>query len=210
MSNGTDDLQLSLEQLTASAELDYETRAAFADVLAAIRVHGRELLAYPGVVSVRPGYRFRGAHITPQPSVRVAVMDKRDSAELLSKDMIPRRLGSVLVDVVPASPLEQLDYLRRSQDFDAAGGVAGAIYSTFVGTDEAAQAGAEGLVAKNKGLSLSPYVPPPNAPLQPVTEAMTVLCHASPDAGWRNLHQFLLGTKHRLTATMYEFNAVHI
>lgn len=72
MSNPADDLQLSLEQLTADADIDEGIRAAFADVLAAICVHGGELLSYPGVVSLRPGYRFRGPHITPQPAVRVA------------------------------------------------------------------------------------------------------------------------------------------
>lgn len=206
MSHATDDAQLSLEQLTADAELDTESRAAFADVLAALRIHGRELLSYPGVVSIRPGYRFRGRRITSQPAVRVAVLAKRDLSELPAKDLIPRKLGSVLVDVVPAAPLEQLEYEQRAQSSDAAAAPAGRIYTTFVGADDTAGAVPESAA----DMALSPYVPPANTPLNAVTETMTVICHASPDAGWRNLRQFLLDTKQRLTATMYEFNATHI
>jgi hypothetical protein len=56
---------------------------------------------------------------------------------------------------------------------------------------------------------LEPYVPP-NVPLAEVTENMTVVCHASPDTGWRILRDFLLGTQTRLTSTMYEFTARHV
>ena len=166
MSNTADEFRLSLERLIGDAEMDAETRAAFADVLAAIRVHGRELLAYPGVVSVRPGYRFRGARITPQPAVRVAVWDKRDLGELPTKDLIPRRLGKVLVDVVPASPPEQLEHLWRAQAGYALDGGAGVVHTTFVG----AETPAEGL----QDQPLSPYVPPPGRPLEPVTGPLKV------------------------------------
>jgi len=206
MSNMTDDAFASLEQLTADTDLDEATRAAFADVLAAIRIHGRELLGYPGVVSVRPGYRFRGTRITSQPAVRVAVLTKRDLGGLPERDLLPRRLGNVVVDVVPATLTEQLEYLGRAQSaaaVTAAGGDGGRIYTTFVGADEAPPESAF-------DTGLDPYEPPADTPLSPVTDTMTVICHASPDAGWKNLKKFLLGTQQRLTATMYEFNATHI
>src|SRR5829696_7046968 len=56
---------------------------------------------------------------------------------------------------------------------------------------------------------IKPYVPP-NVPLAAVTEEMTVICHASPDAGWRILREFLVKTQTRLTSTMYEFTARHV
>lgn len=45
------------EELNLSDEWDSK-RSDFEDVIAAIRVHGKELLAIPGVLFVRAGLRF--------------------------------------------------------------------------------------------------------------------------------------------------------
>src|SRR5262249_21458807 len=46
--------------------------------------------------------------------------------------------------------------------------------------------------------------------LTAVAGPMTLLCHASPDAGWPTLQKFLGGTKKTLTVAMYDFGAKHI
>src|SRR4051812_27940478 len=98
---------------------------AFSDVLAAIRLHGADLRQIPGVIGVRPGYRFKGGWITSEPAVVVTVMRKLDRSSLASVNLIPRKLGSVVVDVAPATPLQQLEASRRTQL--AAGAVSGSV-----------------------------------------------------------------------------------
>lgn len=190
----------------AADDADEETRRAFADVLAAIQIHGEELAAIPGVVSVSPGYRFRGANVTPRPVISVTVLRKLDPADVAARDLIPARLGKVLVDVIPATPLQQLSYLRRRDELAAAGpsATAGEIDTRLPG--ELGDVALEEAAFDTEAL---PYVPP-SEPLAEVEEEMTVLCHASPDAGFRNLSKFINETKERLTSTMYEFNARHV
>ncbi|MGH9902581.1 MAG: HAD family hydrolase, partial [Pyrinomonadaceae bacterium] len=172
-----------------------EARAEFAAVVAAIEERGEELLMVPGVVAVRPGYRFVGGRITGEPAVSVSVLEKREAASVPPEQLLPPRLGDIPVDVVPASPLEQLGYFGVA-------GAAGLVETTPPGAGDAEESAAA-------FAPLQPYVPP-GEPLDPVEEEMTVVCHASPDAGWRNLREFLSGTRRRLTATMYEFTARHV
>lgn len=186
------------EGLSASVEWD-SRRREFEDVIAAIRLHGQELLAIPGVLFVRPGFRFRDGELTPQPAVVVSVASKLDIGSLFTRDILPRKLGSVAVDVVPASPKEQL----LSQQFADSVELFESRISLRLpgeGTDDEA------------GVSFAPIKPyiPPDVPLAPVTENMTVVCHASPDAGWRILSNFLHGTQSNLTSTMFEFTARHV
>ena len=54
------------------------------------------------------------------------------------------------------------------------------------------------------------YVPPAGAQLKAVTDEMTITCHASPDAGWPTLKEFLEGTTDSLTVGMYDFTSTHI
>ncbi len=179
------------------------TRDTFDAVLVAIRVHGEELLSLPGVVAVRPGYRFRRACITSQPAIIVSVLRKQDLTEVPVRQLIPRKLGNVLVDVVPANPEEQLRFFKQATVVAAAGGgnAPGFIDLTLPGDEDPESLGVAAVSA--------PYVPPAE-PLDPVEEEMTIVCHASPDAGWKNLQDFLLGTQERLTIAMYEFHARHI
>ena len=176
---------------------DEVRRREFENVIAAIRVHGEELLALPSVLFVRPGFRFRYGKLTTQPAVVVVVANKQDVALLAVRDLVPRKLGNVVIDVVPANPKEQLQF---QQQFEAVLTPESRISLALPGDDDEAAK----LFAPMK-----PYVPP-NIPLAPVNETMRVVCHASPDAGWRILKDFLLGTQTRLTSTMYEFNARHV
>jgi hypothetical protein len=176
----------------------------FDDVLDAIRLHGEELLGFDGVVSVKPGYRFNNGRITDKPAVVVTVLRKQDLAKISAKQLIPRKLGKALVDVVPATPLEQLEYLERQRIASEAGlqrpsGIVDPELPGGIGFDEFSAA----------LTTLLPYKAP-DEPLDLFDEEMTVVCHSSPDAGWRNLKQFLSRTEENLTATMYEFNAGYI
>jgi len=184
-----------------------QTREAFEDVRAAIRIHGEELVNNPNVVLVQPGYRFRGATFVREPVLSVTVLRKAQPADVPAGEQIPARLGKVSVDVVPATPLQQLAFFKRREEIARTGVAvpAGEISTVIPG-----EAGiTEAVAAAEDESPLAPYVPP-DKPLALVNEEMTVICHASPDAGWRNLRQFISETQERLTSTMYEFNARHI
>lgn len=177
-----------------------EWRRGFEDVIAAIRLHGQELLAIPGVLFVRPGFRFRDGKLTTEPAVVVTVANKQDLAAIATRDLLPQKLGRAVVDVVPANPREQL---RFQQIVSAFGFATSRLSVALPGELDDNEANAFFLAP------IKPYVPP-SVPLAAVTEQMTVVCHASPDAGWRILRKFLLGTESRLTSTMYEFTARHV
>ena len=54
------------------------------------------------------------------------------------------------------------------------------------------------------------YEPPTGVDLDPVTGAMTVTCHVSPEAGWLVLRPFIEGTREDVVLGMYDFTALHI
>ncbi len=172
----------------------------FADVVAAIRLHGEDLVRLPNVVAVAPGFRFRDGKITDDPAVVVEVAKKSPVSELSSFTIIPRRLGNVLVDVVLADPVRQLRFYE-----DPAGAWR---ISTALPGDEPAT-GELAFEAIAKAGKLLPYKPPAE-PLKEVNEPMTVIAHSSCDTGFRNLGAFLDRTKTRLVSTMYQFTAPHI
>ena len=175
--------------------------AEMQDVIAAIRVHGDDLLRVPNVIAVSPGYRFRAGRITHDPAVRVHV-DRKFDVTQLPHGVLPRRLGRVLVDVVEASP--RLQYQHRQ---DLARAAAGTLPSNWrislllPGDEEDADAALAG--------PLLPYVPPAE-PAAEVTAHMTVVCTSSCDNGSRLLRAFFARTQTALLSTMYEFTARHL
>jgi hypothetical protein len=160
-------------------------RLARAQVEQALERHRGLLLGLPGVLSVRRGYKVTDGWISTTPAIVVTVR-KKELAPALS---IPSQLDGVLVDVAPATPREQLLALPASEKKK---------YDLSV-TDEL-----EELVRTSR------YQAPPHLSLQPVEAAMTVLCHASPDAGFPTLKGFLAETTQRLTVGMYDFTAPHV
>ena len=186
----------------------------FRDVRSAIDRHGEELAQYPGVISIRPGYRFRDGEITDEPAIIVSVLRKQPEDALDPAAHVPPRVGGVVVDVVPAGVDEQLRAARASGAADTPSGAAAAVERLAAGTavvDTRTLLEAE----SGDGLGIARFAPgadypePPRA-LQEVDEDMTLVLHASPDAGWRLLREFLTATRRRLTATMYEFTAPYI
>src|SRR5262249_11263740 len=51
------------------------------------------------------------------------------------------------------------------------------------------------------------YVPPGGVSLDPITAKMTLILHASPEQGWRQLQGFFKGIANELTVGVYEFTA---
>lgn len=138
----------------------------------------------PGVLSVEPGTLFINGWPTSVQAIVVRVMRKIPLSELDPEERLPRRLGGYRVDVVPASPTEQLAALNAPL----------------------AAAAPQPLAA-----AANPYKPIPGDPINKVFEiSKPILCHASPDAGWPTLKKFLNGVQDRLTIAMYDFNAEYI
>src|SRR5262249_19622435 len=142
-----------------------------------------------------------------QPAVVVTVLHKEDPAEVPASQLIPRKLGIVLVDVAPATPVQQLQAMGLTPQ------AAAALNPTHaVGVDP----GIPGAAGPHAGLvpeAVKPkvdYNAPDGVPLDPVQDAMTLLCHAGPDASWRVLQAFLEGTEQKLTVAMYEVTAPNV
>lgn len=204
------------EARPAARLLDEATREQFAGVYRAIDEHRDELLRIPGVVSVRPGYRFERGWITGEPAVVVTVLRKRPEGELGgAAEIVPRGYGDVRVDVTPASPIEQLRAAAAAGTESAAAmlaslGQASAEPGLSLLAAAEAQGATETFNAGSEALADIKYRPPDDVALEEVTDAMTLTCHASPDAGWPTLSEFLERTSERLTIAMYDFTAPHI
>lgn len=160
------------------------------------RAHEAELRSLPNVIAVRGGYKFVGGAITGTPAVVVAVDRKRDGLD--AADTVPEVLPDGMpTDVTVADPLEQLavaaprplliDQLQGSVD----------------GPPDDRHRAPEAVPA-------IAYQPPPGGSLTPVSGAMAVTCHVSPDAGWRVLRRFLRDAGAEITLGMYDFTAPHI
>jgi hypothetical protein len=174
--------------------------------IASARAHRAELLALPGVIAVRGGYKFIGGRITGTPAVVVAVDRKRDGLD--AADAVPKVLSDgILTDVSFADPVERL---ARAADLEATTNVSAPAAQPLL-IDQLQQGGA----LEDEGVELEAvppitYVPPTGVSLAPVSGAMAVTCHVSPDAGWRVLRRFLREAGAAITLGMYDFTAPHI
>lgn len=195
----------------APSRFDPEARRKFDAVRKAIDDHGDELRAIPGVVGVRPGYKFQDGWITDEPAVVVTVEPGSGLDRTRGAAGIPDDYGGVPVDVAPALPAEQLRAQGATRGLRAAG-------VPIPGDDLAlpdweCEAGPETRGPADEGETrgvTQEYEPPPGLSLDEVDDAMTLSCHCSPDAGWPTLKGFLAETGHRLTVAMYDFTAPHI
>ena len=176
---------------------EIDDTAAFAAVRAALALHTAELLARPGVLAVRPGYRFDQGWTDGIPAI-VVVTDPASTPDL------PAQLDGVPLDRQPASPLQQLAARGPRAGNEQLSNPAGYALPAF-------QAATPGVATLEPELvRRSKYVPPPGLLLDPVSGPVDVLCHCSPDAGWPTLQTFLAGTQSTLTVAMYDFTAPHI
>ena len=171
--------------------------SAFARVNAVVAEHGSVLAGLPGVVEVWAGFKFRNGRLTKAPAVIVSVLAKRPVSKLKKSELLPKNLDGVAVDVVPASPAQLVRFAL----------VHGKALTAKSAPQLPGMVNASALIAT--AVPLIPYVPS-TPPLTAVNKKMKMVCHASPDAGWRLLSGFFGQTDKTLTATMYEFTAEHI
>src|SRR5216683_4117549 len=179
-------------------------RARFEKIEQVLADNRQTLLAIPGVIGVRPGYRFKNGWITDEPCIVVIVNQKLAASDVPSTVRIPDRINNVDVDVAIASPVQQFVAQTarqgRSVAVDPANPEGFAVPSGSTPVEAfAAEAITAQLVRESK------YLPPDGIQLEPVHGPFKVKCHASPDAGWPTLSTFLGGTKSRLTVAMYDF-----
>lgn len=188
----------------------------FDEVRRVLDAHRASLLALPGVLAVRPGYLFDNGWITRRPAIVVNVRPEPGAATTAARAVLPQQIDGVPVDVRPAGPAEQVLALSRQaglatvppEDVEEAADKLDLALPGEEALPGTALAEAEvTLAALRRPVH---YDPPPNLALDAVSGPLTVTCHCSPDAGWKVLKPFLLGTKERLTCAMYDFTAPHI
>jgi len=171
-------------------------------------------LKKPGVLSVRPGYQVAGGWPTKKPAIVVTVDRKRD--DLAPQDQLPETIDGFAVDVRQANPLQRMratnPTLYTSVAATARPELEQPVFPYERDLNGQSLAPLAAAVATMRGPSKQQlrYVPPSGAPLRAVTDDMTIICHASPDAGWPTLKDFLQGTTDTLTVGMYDFTSTHI
>jgi hypothetical protein len=165
--------------------------------------HRAELLRNPTIADVRAGYLFKDGAITSTPAVVVAVLavpgGKFDKAAIARNLGIRSELDAVAVDIEMADPFQRLARAGATEAAPVVRRPPLLIDELQGGEEEAIEA-----------VPIITYTPPLGGNLNPVTGAMTVTCHVSPDAGWRVLKPFLEETERKLHIGMYDFTAPHI
>jgi hypothetical protein len=171
-------------------------------------------LKKPGVLSLRPGYQVAGGWPTKKPAIVVTVDHKRD--DLSPQDRLPETIAGYSVDVREATPLQRLRATNPTLYASVAASASPELEQpTFAFERDVSGQSLAPLAAAVAMLRSPPkqqlrYVPPAGASLKAVTDEMTIICHASPDAGWPMLKDFLAGATDTLTVGMYDFTAPHI
>lgn len=144
-----------------------------------------------------PTELVRGTLKPPKPvNPNAAIADAADvaasDADLMNADLLenPQNYDDVRVDEPPA-----FSAMLSGADINALGEMADDLNADTFAAD--ASTGTR-------------YQRPPNLTLPRFQGPMTLLCHASPDAGWPLLSNFLNGTQEQLTVAMYDFGAPHV
>lgn len=172
--------------------------------------------AKAGVLSVRTGLSWRTAAAPAQHAIVVTAQPDHVAA---LRAHLPATLDNIPIDVRAANPMEQmraLDPARylalaearqelRQPDFDGE--------TFFDGKGNAAPqhpAPLTAFFAARAHKPQEPYAPAPGASLDEVTAPVTLVLHASPDAGWAQLSNFLAGVRENLVVGMYDFTSAHV
>ncbi len=173
-----------------------------------------DVFASPGVASVRPGLHIGPHGLTGGKAIVVTAMPDKYAA---LKASLPSALDGVPVDIRLANALQQMRALRpadymllgsaqhevRQPDF------AGEVFFDGDGQRTQPQSLAAFAAARPQKKQID-YTPPADGSLDAVTEKVTLVLHASPDAGWDRLSDFLAGVPRSLVVGMYDFTSAHI
>ena len=183
-------------------------RVAFSAARAVVDRYRTKLLRDRNVVDVQTGFKFTNGWPTDTPCVVVTVLNKLPESAL-GDQLLPTELDGIPVDVAPATPAQQYLHLNKTK----AGTRAAVATPSGVSAERLLAPGETPAVEEVTRGTARPgraYLEPKDLKLAPVTGAMTLLCHASPDAGWSTLQKFLKDTKKTLTIAMYDFTAKHV
>jgi len=186
----------------------------FAQAIDRVITRNLDELRKPGVLSVRPGYQVAGGWPTKKPAIVVTVDRKQDN--LAPQDRLPETIEGYAVDVRQASALQKLRYANPALYTSVAASVSPELerpvfpYERDLTGQSLAPLAATVEALRKPAKQQLKYVPPTGAPLRAVNDTMTIICHASPDAGWPTLKAFLEQTTTSLTVGMYDFTSPHI
>jgi hypothetical protein len=166
-------------------------------------------LKKPGVLGIRAGYKVVAGWPTRKPAIVVTVKKKSD--DVAEEDRLPDKVGGIAVDVREASRLKALELQDPAQYETIAPKLpAEARVARFPDEEPTAATSEEPAVEPLAHKPTLPYTPPEDGSLSPVEDDFTILCHASPDAGWPTLSAFLAQTSERLVVGLYDFTSAHV
>lgn len=185
--------------------------AAALDIPAVLAAH-LVLFQRPGILSARPGRRFRSN--SAGEGVIVVTVAPGKTSEIAAA--LPASLDGVPVDVRTASAMQVMqsaapaDYRMvadarhelRQPDFPNQS------FFDPSGTPVQHTAALAAFAAGQRKQQLD--YQPADVPLAPFTGPATLILHASPDAGWDQLSTFLAGVPASLVVGMYDFTSRHV
>jgi len=184
--------------------------------LAALVAQNLDSFRKAGVLSVRPGLRWG---IQGPNGEQVIVVNAVPDAVASLTTSLPRTIGNTPVDIRPAGSMEAMRALQparylavaaarhelRQPDFPSE--------TFFDGKGTALAQSPAPLQAFAAGHAAKPEIPyvPADASLGVVEgKPVTLILHASPDAGWAELSAFLAGVEQDLVVGMYDFTSAHV
>ncbi|GAC1338426.1 MAG: hypothetical protein NVSMB18_04810 [Acetobacteraceae bacterium] len=185
------------------------TRGEIAQVVTA----NQAILGTDGVMAARPGWRLSKGWVTNERAI-VVIARPDVAASVAAK--LPAAIDGIPLDVRPATPLQQLRHNNPALYAATASGsreeYALADYPgqiTF-GAAQPAEPANTALFAAARPQKTRLEYTRPDVSLDPVTEPMRLVLHASPDTGWVQLKQFLTEAPGDLVVGMYDFTSPHV
>ena len=163
-----------------------------------IQSHFAEL-KQSGVIDLHPGYTLENDWPTSQPAI-VAVVSKDAGAVHL-----PSQVDGIPVDVRQATPVEEL----AAQDPEGVARLAQSRPEFRGGAFEGTAIAPEAEEERGAGKPGIDYTPA-SVKLKRVTGKFPIVCHASPDAGWPTLRDFIAATQSTLKVSIYDWTSKHI
>ncbi|WP_185732376.1 phospholipase D-like domain-containing protein [Burkholderia sp. Bp8963] len=206
----------SAKQAAADAAANRQAEAGTAQAALDALAANRPVFANEGVLSVRAGLSWPLPPAAPRHTI---VVTAQPDQVVALRAQLPATLDNVPVEVRAANAMEEMRVLDpgrylaiadarhelRQPDFD------GEVF--FDGKGNAVQDHPAPLTAFATARAHKeqiPYTPAPEATLDEVTAPVTLVLHASPDAGWSQLSNFIAGVREELVVGMYDFTSAHI
>jgi hypothetical protein len=173
------------------------------------------LFGVPGVLAVRSGWHIGPRGMTGARAIVVTAMPDRLASVTAA---LPATLQGIPIDIRPASPLQEMQIAQPAQYMMLGSArhearqpeFADQVFFDGNGSRTDAPSPAAAFAAARLPKPELNYAPPAGASLAAVNAQVTLVLHASPDAGWDRLADFLAGVKQNLVVGMYDFTSGHI